>query len=123
MNSDDLDVARHFLEALAAAAATGDRQALEPFLAPDVEWVTPKRDLAGIEEVHEQLTWLAPPDNLTVEFDEPKLTEMAEGHIVSDVREVYRTKDGGDLAYVRERRIDLRIRDGKITRYEMRVVG
>jgi ketosteroid isomerase-like protein len=123
MNRDDLEIARHFLTALAAAATTGERHELYPLLASDVEWTTQKRDLRGINEVHDQLTWLTPPDNMTVEFDEPQLTEIGEGRIVSDVRQVYRMKETGELAYVRERQIDLTIREGKITRYEMRVVG
>lgn len=51
MSADDLEVAREFLAALALAAQTGDRDSLYPFLASDVEWATPKRDLAGIDAV------------------------------------------------------------------------
>jgi hypothetical protein len=56
MSADDLEVAREFLAALALAAQTGDRDSLYPFLASDVEWATPKRDLAEIDAVHEELT-------------------------------------------------------------------
>ena len=62
-------------------------------------------------------------DNLDVELDEPELTDLGGGRIVSDVHETYRVKDTGDYAYACDRRIDLTIRDGKIARYEMRVVG
>jgi ketosteroid isomerase-like protein len=123
MSAEDLDLARHFLDALSAAARTGDRTALYPFLSPDIEWETPQRELRGIEEVHEQLTWLSPPDKLDLEFGEPEITDRGDGLIVTDVHETYRVKGSGDFAYARDRRIDLTIRDGKIARYGMRIVG
>jgi ketosteroid isomerase-like protein len=123
MSTDDLEVARRFLDALAAAAKTGDRTALYPLLSPDIQWETPQRDLRGIDEMRDQLTWLSPPDKLDIEFDDPEVTDHGGGRIVSDIHEVYRVKGSGDFAYARDRRIDLTIRDGKIARYEMRVVG
>src|SRR5207248_3547549 len=110
-------------DVLAEAATTGDRSRVYPLLAPDVAWLTPKRDVHGVDGARDELSWIAPPDNLDVEFGEPRLTDLGDGRIVSDVRETYRVKATGDRAYVRERRIDLTIRDGKIARYEMRVVG
>jgi ketosteroid isomerase-like protein len=119
----DLEVARQFLDALAAAAKTGNRSVLYPFLASDVEWVTPKRDLGGIDEIRDHLTWLSPPETLDVDFEDQELTDVGDGRIVSNVRQVYRMKRTGDFAYVRERQIELTIHDGKIIRYEMRIVG
>ena len=121
--SSDLDLARQFLDALAAAAKTGDRTVLYPLLSPDIQWETPQRELHGMDEMRDQLTWLSPPDKLDIAFDEPELTDHGGGRIVSDIHEVYRVKGSGDFAYARDRRIDLTIRDGKIARYEMRVVG
>jgi ketosteroid isomerase-like protein len=123
MSAGDLELAKQFLDELAAAATTGDRDPLYSLLALDVEWVTPKRDVRGIDEARGALTWIRPPDNLDVEFSEPELTDLGDGRIVSDVHETYRVKGTGDYAYARARRIDLTIRDGKITRYEMRLVG
>lgn len=123
MSAHDLELAREFLTALAVAARTGEREGLYPFLAADVEWVTPQRDLTGIDAVHDQLTWLSPPENLDSEFGEPELTELGDGRILTTVRQTYRVKSSGDFAYVRDRQIDLTLRDGKIRRYEMRVVG
>jgi len=123
MSDDDLQLASRFLETLAEASRTGDREALYPFLASDIEWVTAKRDLRGIDAVREQLTWLSPSDTLDVEFDEPELTDHGDGRIVSEVHETYRLKESGEFGYARDRRIDLTIRDGKIARYEMRVVA
>jgi ketosteroid isomerase-like protein len=123
VSAGDLELARQFLAALAAAAKSGDRDALYAFLAPDVEWVTPQRELHGVEEARDQLSWIRPPDNLDIEFSEPELTDLGEGRIVADVHETYRMSGTGELAYARDRRIELTIRDGRIARYEMRVVG
>jgi hypothetical protein len=51
VSADDIEVARAFLAALATVANTGERQLLYPFLAADIEWITPRRDLDGIDEV------------------------------------------------------------------------
>ena len=123
MSAGDLDVARRFLEAWKTAARTGDRDALFPLLAADVEWATPQRDLRGIDVVHDQLTWLKPRDTLDVEFDEPDLTDHGGGRIVVAVQETYRIKGTGDFAYARNRRIELTISDRKIARYELQFAG
>ena len=122
MSAEDLELAEQFLSALANAAETGDRDALYRFLDTDVTWLTPQRDLRGIEEVRNELTWVARHDNLDVEF-ERALTDLGDGAIVTDVHETYRMKKTGDFAYTRDRRIELTIREGKVARYQMRVVG
>jgi ketosteroid isomerase-like protein len=119
LSADDLELATRFLETLALAAQTGDREALYPFLAPDVEWETPQRDLRGIDEVRAQLTWLSPPERLDIEFDRPRLEDRGNGRIISDVHETYRLKETGELAYERDRRIELTIRDRSIAHYRM----
>ena len=122
MSAGDLGIARQFLAALAEAARTGDRNGLLPLLAQDVEWVTPRRDLGGIDEVREQLTWIAPHRKLDLEFEQ-ELTDLGDGRVVSAVHENYRMKETGEFAFARDRRIELTIRDERIARYEMRVVG
>jgi ketosteroid isomerase-like protein len=123
MGADDLEIARRFRIALEAAAKSGDREALYPFLAADVEWVTAKRTLRGIDEVREELIWGSPPENLDLVFEVGEWAELGDGRVVSDVHEVYRVKATGDFAYERKRQIELTIRDGQISRYEMRIVG
>jgi ketosteroid isomerase-like protein len=123
MSADDLEVARRFLTALAAAARTGGRDALYPLVTSDVHWVMPKRELSGIESVRDELIWISPPEHLDIEFEEAELRDLGDGRIVSEVHEVYRMKATGDFAYARDRRIELTIRDRKIARYEMRIVG
>jgi hypothetical protein len=123
MTARELDVARTFLDVLKAAAQSGDRTALYPLLAEDVEWSTPQRDVHGLGTAQDDLKWIKPPDNLDVEFDEPELSDLGGGHVVSDIHEVYRMKGTGEFAYACDRRIELTIRDGKVARYEMRIVG
>lgn len=123
MSIDDLQTARQFLGALACVANTGEREGLYPWLAADIEWVTPMRQLHGIDEVHEQLTWITEPENFDLEFRIRELTDHGAGRIVTDVQELYRQKRTGDVAHARDRQIELTVRDGKIARYEMRIVG
>ena len=68
MPTEDVDVAGQFLAALSLAAECGDREAVYPLLAADIEWVTPKRTLRGIEEIREELTWGSPPEKLALEL-------------------------------------------------------
>ena len=123
MGAEDVEVASRFRVALEAVAKTGAREALYPFLAPDVEWVTPQRRLIGINAVKEELTWGSPPEALDIDFDLGDWKDLGDGRLVSDVHEVYRMKETGDFAYERDRRIELTIRDGKISRYEMQIIG
>ena len=123
MSAEDLELAQQFLDALAIAAKTGERDGVYELLAADVEWVTQMRALRGIDEVRDQLSWVRPPDNLDVDFEEPELSDLGGGRVGSDVHEIYRMKGSGDFAYTRDRRIELTIREGVVARYEMRVVG
>jgi ketosteroid isomerase-like protein len=123
MRAEDVEVAGQFLAALEAAAEGGDREAVYPLLSPDVEWVTPKRTLLGIDEIREELTWGSPPENLDVEFDAGDWVDLGDLRVACDVHQVYRWKETGEVSYERDRRIELTIRDGKIARYEMRIVG
>ena len=123
MPAEDMEVAGQFLAALEAAAQSGDREAVYPLLAPDVEWVTPKRILRGIDEIREELTWGSPPDKLDLEFEAGDWRDLGDGRVASDVHQVYRWKETGEVSYERDRRIEVTIRDGKISRYEMRIVG
>jgi len=125
MSADDLAVAEQFLATLAAAAKTGELEDVYEFLAADVEWVTPTRNLRTIGEVRNEMTWFSPRETLNVEFEvsQERLTDLGKGRIASDFREIYTTKSTGEFAYERERRIELTVRDGKIARYEMRFAG
>jgi ketosteroid isomerase-like protein len=125
VSSDDLAVAKQFLDALEAAANSGDHEPLFPLLAPDVEWLTPLRSLRGIAEVRDQPSWpwIAPRTNLHIRFEELETKDLGDGRVVSGFREIYRAKSTGDFAYARDRRIDLTVRGDKIARYELRFGG
>jgi hypothetical protein len=120
VSARDLELAREFLAALAVAATTGDTSGVYPFLAEDVDWLTPQAAFHGIGEVHERLARISSRENLDVEFGELELTDGGSGRIVTDVHQIYRMKGSGDIAYARNRRIELTIRGDKIARYEMR---
>jgi hypothetical protein len=123
MNPEDLQTATDFLEALASAAETGDRKRIVPFLAADVEWVTPIVTLQGVDAILTDLVWLRPPENLAVEFERGELTELADGRLGVDVHETYRLRDSSEFAYACDRRIELTICEAAVARYEMRLVG
>src|SRR5512133_2923612 len=123
MRAEDVEIAGAFLAALEEAAENGDREAVCPLLAPDVEWVTPKRILRGIDEIREELTWGSPPDKLDLEFEAGDWLDRGDGRVACDVQHVSRWKETREVSYERDRRIEVTIRDGKISRYEMRIVG
>ena len=123
MSTDTAEIATAFLAALEVAAKTGDRDPVYPFLAPDAEWVTPQRDLVGVDEIRRELTWVGPSDKLDLAFERGELVLLGEGRVASDVRQIYTLKTTGEFAYTRLRRVELTVRDGKVSRYEMRSVG
>ena len=123
MGSAELELGRRFRLALEDAAKTGDWKGVYPCLAPDIEWITPKRTLTGIDEVEHDLIWGSPPELLDLEFEVGDWVELGEGRLALRVHEIYRMKGSGDFAYERDRRIEIAIREGQISRYEMRIVG
>jgi ketosteroid isomerase-like protein len=125
MGADDLAVAQTFLAALTAAAKTGELEEIYDFLAADVEWVTPTRNLRSIGAVRNEMTWFSPRETVELDFaiSQERLIDLGSGRVATDFREIYTTKRTGELAYARDRRIELTVRDGKIARYEMRFAG
>jgi hypothetical protein len=120
-NPEDLELAERFLAALANTAATGDPEPLYPLLAEDIDWQP--RALSGIEEVRERSSWPVPPEDLDFEFEIGEIRDLGDGQLVVDVRQLYRMKTTGEVASTRDRRIELTVLDGKISRYDMKVVG
>jgi ketosteroid isomerase-like protein len=123
MAAQDVEIASRFLSAVGAAVQSGDREPVVPLVAQDVEWITPERTFNGIDDVREHLIWGFPPRHRDVEFEVGETADLGEGRVRADVLQVYRWKETGEFAHERRRRIDLTIRDGKISRYEMRIVG
>jgi ketosteroid isomerase-like protein len=123
MTFADLETASQFRTAVEVALQTGEREAVFALLAPDVEWITPQRTLQGIDGVKEELTWGQPSEKLDVEFEEGDWVEHGGGRVGCEVHEVYRLKRSGEVSYERDRSIELTVREGKVSRYEMRIVG
>jgi ketosteroid isomerase-like protein len=123
VSSDDLVIAGRFRLALEQAVKTGDHEAVLELLDPDVEWVTPQRTLRGVDEVRTWRIWGSSGERFDFEFGEGEWVDHGDGRVVCDVHQVYRVKETGDFAYERERRIELTIRKGLISRYEVRSVG
>ena len=123
MAEQDVEVAERFRVAVEGAVRAGDLEPVYPLLDPDVEWVTPQRTLRGIDEVKQQLNWISGPETFDFEFREEDWVDHSDGRLACRVHEVYRLKDTGEFAYERDRVVELEIRGGKISRYEMRIVG
>ena len=117
--SIDVEVAKRFDAAVDAAFQTGDR---EKGLTPsriDIEYTTPHRTLSGLREVREKLRWGAERRrDLDVEFEDGEWQDLGHGHVVRESRMVQRWKETGEVAAIMRVTLDLRIRDGDITRLE-----
>ena len=119
-------------------AANFERAAVEDALADDVEWVVPKRGavtrLRGIDAV---LEWYAgggagdegvPEDSpggaesLEVSEERGELEDFGEGRVGSLNRLIYRSKESGEVAYVKTHRLVYTVHDGKIVRYELQTL-
>jgi ketosteroid isomerase-like protein len=123
VTSDDLVLAARFLGGLENAVRSGDHKAVLELLAPDVEWVTPQRTLHGLAEVERWRVWGSSGESFDFEFGEGEWVDGGDGRLACEVQQVYRVRGTGEFAYERRRRIELTIRDGLISRYEVRSVG
>jgi hypothetical protein len=116
--SIDVEVAKRFDAAVDAAFQTGDRESVYIFFADDIEYTTPHRTLSGLREVREKLRWGGEKDNLDVQFEDGEWQDLGHGHVIRESRMVQRWKETGEVAAIMRVTLDLRIRDGKITRLE-----
>jgi hypothetical protein len=83
----------------------------------------PQRTLIGIDEVEHDRIWGTPPEHLDLQFEVTDVVELGGGLTRLDVHQIYRLKGSGDFAYERDLRIEIAVRDDKISRYEIRRVG
>jgi ketosteroid isomerase-like protein len=122
MSAADVQVVQRFRDALAAA----DTESAVALLVPDVEWVHPKGTMHGVDEVRQG--WLGSavstsgPENLDVQFDPGQLEDLGDGRVGATNRQTYWWRESGELAYEKSARIEYLVRDGKIARYEARVL-
>src|SRR5215468_6584341 len=105
MGADDLALAQRFQQALEGAVQSGDLEEVYPLLAQDVEWITPKRTLNGIDEVRDQLTWISPDNQFAIEFTDETWIDHGDGRLVGRAHEIYRLKDTGETGYERDRQV------------------
>ena len=61
--------------------------------------------------------------NFDLEFEATQVNDLGSGRIVTHIHKLYRSQDTGEVAHTRDRQIELTMRDAKVTRYEMRIVG
>ena len=117
--SIDVEVAKRFDAAVDAAFQTGDRESVYIFFAgrhrvhdasPHAQWAA-----RGARETQVRG---GEKDNLDVEFEDGEWQDLGHGHVVRESRMVQRWKETGEVAAIMRVTLDLRIRDGKITRLE-----
>jgi len=120
MPASDLEIAQQFQSAAEAALQTGDFDPVAALLAPDVELVMPQHTLHGVEALIEELSRTRPSERFDVEFESDDWKDAGNGRLTSEIRVLYRSKVSDDLSYSRDRSFELTIRDGQVSRFEMR---
>jgi len=118
---EDVEIVRRWREVL----VDDDTEAAAPLLAPDVEWVVVSGEsLRGIDEVRKYYagSGSGEPENLEVEFDPGELEDLGDGHVSALNHQVCRWKETGELASERRARIEYTIREGRIVRYEAKLL-
>jgi hypothetical protein len=123
MLAPDLDTAQQFQSAVGVALRTGDFGPVVALLAPDVECVMPQHSLLGVDAITEELSRARPAESLDVEFENGDWKGLGNGRYSCEIRLLYRSKVTGELSYSRDRSFELTIRDGKVSRFEMRFAG
>jgi ketosteroid isomerase-like protein len=123
MSAPDLDLARQFQSAAEAAMRTGDFEPLVALLAPDVECVTPQHSVHGTDAFTEELRRARPSERFDLEFENGDWKVLGNDRYQCEIRVLYRSTVSDDLSYSRDRSFELTIRDGMVSRYEMRFAG
>ena len=113
-------------------AANFERAAVEKAVAQDVEWVVPQggavTTLHGLDAV---LEWYAnggavddgePEEDTLVSEERGELEDFGDGRVGSLNRLIYKSKESGEVAYVKTMRLVYTVKDGKIVRYELQSV-
>lgn len=103
--------ARQFVTAVAAH----DLATAEKLLDPDVETVTPRGSVRGIEEAQQVLQKAAGDEQFSMEQTEPEFEEV-DGDVIARTREVARWRETGEVAYERDLALRLTLEGEKIVR-------
>jgi ketosteroid isomerase-like protein len=102
---------RQFVEAVAAR----DLEAAEALLDPDVETVTPRGRLRGIEACRQVLRKASGDEQFAMEQAEPEF-EDPEGDVIARTHEIARRRETGEVAYERDFALRLTLGDERIVR-------
>ena len=106
-----LACARQFVEAVTAH----DLDAAEAFLDPDVETVTPRGTLRGIEACRQVLEKAVGDEQFATEQSAPVLEEI-EGDVIARTHEIARWRETGEVAYERDFALRLTLDGERIVR-------
>ena len=109
------DTARRYREAL----RTGDLETAVELLAPDVELALPRGTLRGRDDVRAYLEEQATLDHLDVEVHAAELEPTDGSRVGTTTTQVWRWRDGGEVAYSRRSRAEYTVRDGRIVRVQV----
>ena len=110
--------ARQFIEAVVAH----EFDAAAALLDPDVETVTPRGSLRGIEACRQVLQKASGDEQFALEQAEPEFEEI-EGDVIARTQEIARWRETGEMAYKREFAVRLTLDDARIVRIVVRPGG
>lgn len=122
-STDCIRVTLPFQSAAQDGWRTGDFGLVRRLLAPDVECITPLHSLTGVEATIEELGRARPPETFGLEFETGEWKELGNRRYSCELRVYLRSKVADDLSYSRDRTFELTIRDGKVSRKELRFAG
>jgi hypothetical protein len=103
--------ARQFLDAVVAH----DFEAAEELLDPDVETVTPRGTLRGIQACQQVLQKASGGEQFEMKQAEPEFEEI-DGDVIARTHEVARWRETGDVAYERDFAVRLTLEDDRVVR-------
>ena len=103
--------ARQFLDAVVAH----DFEAAEVLLDPDVETVTPRGTLRGIQACQQVLQKASGDEQFELEQAEPEFEEI-DGDVIARTHEIARWRETGDVAYERDFELRLTLKDDRVVR-------
>ena len=106
-----VDRARQFMEAVVAH----DFAAVEAFLDPAVETVTPRGAVRGIAACREVLQKAGGDEQLTTEQAGAEFEEV-DGDVVARTREIVRWRETGEVAYERDFAVRLTLDGDRVIR-------
>ena len=103
--------ARQFVEAVAAH----DFEAAKELLDPDVETVTPRATLGGVEACRQVLQKASGDEQFAMEQAGPEFEDI-EGDLIARTHEIARWRETGEVAYERDFALRLTLDDERIVR-------